>query len=560
LAADIDRYLSGRPLKARKATAFYLVRKRLARNRTASALTAAGCGLAIAMAVGLQQDGWLRDLLTTRITLPPVIEQARIEPSSESQPASVPASRPATADSPAQVIPARSRADVAWEHVKDIDRGQGLGERLDAAAALRRTAQDLYDQSMFNSSLEAYQRLDGVCGEIRAMDAARQKAARARQAAIAATATAEEAGARLDAPDLWARMQTMMDDAQKRFDASDFSGAEPLWAQAADNAEAALVLAKTVAQIRAARLDYEEALRGHDLARLDSFGGPDWMAVQGAQKRAAAAARGNDAVVAAREYAEAKRLLPGAEAAAAQGWKKAEALRVKPQVDQHVAKARELAGQNLDSEALDELRLALALNKEDPAANDLRTGILKNDIDGSIALGMTLAHVKAQGTWKEAVATLSDAAQMNILVKWSVLEAAGFDPNKPVKIDLKSVTIEKAMAALCGQASGDRISLDYELDGGGIVITTAEDFRGSINRVTKTYSTRPDKTRTPLPMSDQLQLVEVIQSTIDPTSWVSKGGRIGKIELQNGYLIITQTKRNHRLIAPLLKSINKNLD
>ncbi len=71
LAADIENYLTGRPLTARRATALYVLSKKLAQNKKLVVL--GGCGLIalINVGIGALPGGWLRRL--TPVQAPPQI-------------------------------------------------------------------------------------------------------------------------------------------------------------------------------------------------------------------------------------------------------------------------------------------------------------------------------------------------------------------------------------------------------------------------------------------------------------------------------------------------------
>jgi formylglycine-generating enzyme required for sulfatase activity/tRNA A-37 threonylcarbamoyl transferase component Bud32 len=79
LARDIDNYLAGRPLVARKATPLYLLQKRAARHRIAVAAGAAAIVLVILIVTGMSPNGWLRERLSlTRVITviqPPAVQQ-----------------------------------------------------------------------------------------------------------------------------------------------------------------------------------------------------------------------------------------------------------------------------------------------------------------------------------------------------------------------------------------------------------------------------------------------------------------------------------------------------
>lgn len=538
LAADIGNYLQGRALTARKATAAYLLRKRLARHRIAVPATAVGVALAAVLAVGLLPGGWLRERLITRVTQTKTIREVEAYPSTQSKHGVA-----------ADAIPAQSRAELAWAKVKDVDRGQGLGNKLDAAIALQRTAKGLYDTSFFESSRDSYEKLAGLCAEIQTMEDARQKAAKAKQNAGILMSAAEQAKARQDAADLWARTQTANDDAQKGFDGGDFASAELLWGQAAVRAKAAGDFARGVAAMRTAQSDYEKTLKAQDAARISMFGGQDWKDAQDAAKRAAAAGQKNDAATAAKEYGEAKRLLDSAAATAAKAW----VAKVKPDVDLLVGKARTLVADKKDAEAFDAIRKALALNPEDADAKNVLAGLGSRDVDGLLTLGVKLHKIEFDGTFEDAVSALRDASATSFNVRWGILDKAGVSPQTHVAFQLKEgASLERAIRALCQSAGGSGTDLDFFVNDGVINISTKS--QGSELLVTRSYSLKESLGATSVKKADADALVSMIQSRVEPDLWHDCGGR-GSIEIVGDSMMVTQCQRNLRMIAGLLAAL-----
>jgi formylglycine-generating enzyme required for sulfatase activity/tRNA A-37 threonylcarbamoyl transferase component Bud32 len=237
LARDIENYLLGRPLIARKATAFYLLRKRIAQHRTAVALAAAGTVVAGLVVLGLLPNGWLRERLSlTRIVTvsqAPIVREV-IVPATQPQPTVTP---PVTHGSLENVVPIKSQADVLWDQLKNLDRGQGLGKQLDAAAAVRLSAQTFFDQRVYDSAGDSYAKFLKLCGDIQDFDSARQRAASARQSWQKSMDAAKQAGAEANATEPWGQAQSLAGQGTDRFDAADFAAAKSFWEQATEALE-----------------------------------------------------------------------------------------------------------------------------------------------------------------------------------------------------------------------------------------------------------------------------------------------------------------------------------
>jgi len=73
----------------------------------------------------------------------------------------------------------------------------------------------------------------------------------------------------------------------------------------------------------------------------------------------------------------------------------------------------------------------------------------------------------------EAVETLNRLSGADIKVDLPALQGAGIDPAMPVDMRLRNATLDQALTALLGYASGgNTTTLVYTLHGGGIVVTT----------------------------------------------------------------------------------------
>ena len=553
MGGDIDNYLNGRPLIARKPTVLYLLRKKFNRHRAPAVAAVAACVVVVLLAIGLRSGGWLRELLAVthivRVAQPPIVKEIIVP---ATQVAEAPESRPVVRGDIALAIPIKSDADVIWEQVKNLDRGQGFGNQLDQAAALRLSANTFFDHSIYDSAGNTYQQFIKLCNAIQAADADRQTAVGARDKATAALKSAGQAGAIIDAPELWTQSQTMAAEAQRQFDAAGFAAAKAGWIQAAQSADDAASKASATAPLRLAKQQYDDAIETMDIAHLNKFGGADWKAVKDAVASAAAAAQKGDTASAATSYQNARRLLPAAVATADDQSHKADLRRVQPEITQHVAAARDLIRRQQNSAALGEIQKSLALNPNDVAAGGLRTDLLKNDLDGSVTLGVMLPPLKFDGNnLGECIGSIQAASGLHFTIDTRTLAAAGVDVNTVVNLNLGPETLESVLGQVCA-ITGGQTKLGCLVDNGMITISTLDKINsGPAQMITYNVS---DLGRT---QQDFDKLATLIYSNVDQYSWKVNGGTVGQIASMTGKLVVTTNQQNQRAVAKLLQSLRQ---
>ncbi|MFP4104880.1 MAG: hypothetical protein ACLFVU_02225 [Phycisphaerae bacterium] len=202
--------------------------------------------------------------------------------------------------------------------------------------------------------------------------------------------------------------------------------------------------------------------------------------------------------------------------------------------------------------------------------------------------------------FKDVIDFLRDVSGVNIYVKWTMLQNAGIDQDTEVTVNLRDITLEKALRTILDDIGGIVTPLSYIIDDGVIEISTAEDLRQ--NTVTRVYDIRDLIFRVPnftgpridldqttvgtdtddddddnglfgnddddddddnngeenMPSRSELiqGITEVITNTIDRDSWPDRGDT-GAVEELHGQLIITQTPENHEKIQQLISQLRE---
>lgn len=160
---------------------------------------------------------------------------------------------------------------------------------------------------------------------------------------------------------------------------------------------------------------------------------------------------------------------------------------------------------------------------------------------------------------KTVLEWLRQASELNVDVRWRSVAIAGIEPNAPVSLKLKDVTVERVLRGVLENVSGvGQPGLAYVVDEGVVVVGSWADLAG--RPVTKVYDVRAlilgrhpgdEKGVNWEPLTGEL--VKTITEQVAPTTWRGDaGGETGRINSNFGQLVITQSPANHRLIEGLL--------
>jgi len=195
------------------------------------------------------------------------------------------------------------------------------------------------------------------------------------------------------------------------------------------------------------------------------------------------------------------------------------------------------------------------------------------------------------GSLREAIDFLQAvAANVNIEVRWKILEDAGVEPEKlNITLKLKNARLSQVLRDLMQQAGGGELLLAYRAVGKSIVVSTERDLGGEM--VSKTYDLRDLLIGTAhfeAPQVDISQalnqsgsgssgssifsgssttgnvgggagltgdegpemqkILRIIKTTISPDSWEDNGGK-GTINPFNGLIVVYNTPLVHQQIA-----------
>jgi len=212
--------------------------------------------------------------------------------------------------------------------------------------------------------------------------------------------------------------------------------------------------------------------------------------------------------------------------------------------------------------------------------------------------------------FKDVITFLQEYSNANIHVNWRALVAAGIEQTTKVSVDVRKITVKRALDLVLrdvsGAAAGADAELRYVVDGGVLTISTKSDLaKEPIRRVydirdllvpvpdfegprielsqasqaasqaggtgsssssggifddDTSTSERRDKEMT----KDKLMenFVSLVRNSIDPESWADPEGGAGIgtpgfIQILGGSLVVTQTAQNHQALSELIEKLRE---
>ncbi len=203
-----------------------------------------------------------------------------------------------------------------------------------------------------------------------------------------------------------------------------------------------------------------------------------------------------------------------------------------------------------------------------------------------------------QTPFNEVVQQLAKSQNVNIIVNWNDLARAGVKRDVPIDLSLpREISLKKVLTEALEQAGGGNTDLGFEISENAVNIGTQQ----ALDRetVTKVYDISDLLMEVPhftdAPMVDLRQatpkpkkvsedqaipwkygdddddeeemnpdhdarvkkIIELLEDTVDPDSWRSRGGSVGQIKEINGQLVVTQNAAAQRQIVGLLDRLRE---
>lgn len=184
-------------------------------------------------------------------------------------------------------------------------------------------------------------------------------------------------------------------------------------------------------------------------------------------------------------------------------------------------------------------------------------------------------------TLEQAMAKLSAAAGVNIVVGVRSLETLGIDRAQKLSLDLKDVSLRAAMHLILNEAAAGAGGLGWSVVE-NVIFVGASDLREPEGLVTRVYNVRdlvvealrfskglePISTRPTPAEAEAVETIgggtepEVAESlraaifaNVDPSNWADNGGAYGTVSYFAGLLVIHHRPEVHARIEALLGSL-----
>ena len=145
------------------------------------------------------------------------------------------------------VVPIKTQAEMAWDKVKDLDRGQGFAARIDDLQAIQRNAKAYFEKEAYTDAKRCYEQVLARTRALAALQAQRASAIVARGVSDTSAREASQADAAKkarDAKNAWDQAVTLAAKATTAFEGGELAEAETLWKSADVKYRAAADLAR----------------------------------------------------------------------------------------------------------------------------------------------------------------------------------------------------------------------------------------------------------------------------------------------------------------------------
>ena len=162
---------------------------------------------------------------------------------------------------------------------------------------------------------------------------------------------------------------------------------------------------------------------------------------------------------------------------------------------------------------------------------------------------------------KDVIEKLSHDFAAPMVLSAKKLEEAGVNVDTPVTIHLESMPLESILRVFLKE-----LELDFTVRNSVIMVSTPEDLESPDMMDTRIYPVRDLVARRAAGSTDDPHrwvadydaLLDVIQTTIAPESWVDVGGPGSIMEFDNsGAIIVSQTRTIHREIEQLFAALRR---
>jgi hypothetical protein len=164
-------------------------------------------------------------------------------------------------------------------------------------------------------------------------------------------------------------------------------------------------------------------------------------------------------------------------------------------------------------------------------------------------------------TLRDTLALLAEQAPgVDLVVEWEALARVGVTPESVVSCWLRQIKLDKVLRTILDEVGGGVTRLDYTTEGGRVIISTQRELlsRSTVRR----YDVRDFFRQVP-PRDTQnhRELAQAISTLVTDVvasdSWAAGGGEFASLRLEDGWLVVRQTRDNHDGIRRLLDQLHE---
>ncbi len=178
---------------------------------------------------------------------------------------------------------------------------------------------------------------------------------------------------------------------------------------------------------------------------------------------------------------------------------------------------------------------------------------VKSEADRNLAKSILRPPISVDFSNKslgEVLNSIAGVSGVNLVIDWRALETIGVEPEAPISLSLKKVSLGKVLALVLEQVTDPDIPAGLLIDDGVLMLTSDQVIRDR-HAVIRTYNIGELQERTN-------ELIDIIASQIDPGGWDIHGGDAGSLSPFGELLIVRATPSIHRKVARLLDEMRAN--
>ncbi|HEX4792327.1 MAG TPA: hypothetical protein VH370_00960 [Humisphaera sp.] len=208
---------------------------------------------------------------------------------------------------------------------------------------------------------------------------------------------------------------------------------------------------------------------------------------------------------------------------------------------------------------------ALLVGTTRPSSVDLELNFQADEALLSRQIPLSVFHPGQ--TLDQALRAAADAAHFQLWIQWKPLEVLGIYRDTPIASEWPApasagqIQLRTALRWILSDTNGLHDTLDFTIDNGAIVITTADEVSKHTMAVVYNIRDLIDAGAPAVPGPIRQEVVDgiagLIKDTVARESWTENGGTIGSIREMMGLLIVTQTRANHLELFELLAALRR---